>query len=121
MSIIIDLYQQGRIVAAENRAGDAAHAAQRVTRDVDRLKARDEAITLASQALWEIVREKLGMDDADLLAKIQEVDLRDGKADGKITRQGITCPDCSRVNNSTRKHCLYCGFKQPVSQVFEKS
>ena len=41
-----------------------------------------DRLALASQSLWEIVREQTGLTAEDLQKKILEVDLRDGNADG---------------------------------------
>lgn len=121
MDIFIDLYQQRRIVEAESTARDARFTAKQMANDVDKLSERTEATTLACQALWEIVRDKLGVADHEILEKMQEIDLRDGRADGRISPSGFVCPDCKRRNSNARRNCLYCGFKLPVKHVFEKS
>jgi len=59
--------------------------------------------------MWELVSEQTGLADADLLKRMQEVDLRDGKADGKITPVPVDCSKCSRPVNPRRKTCMYCG------------
>lgn len=77
--------------------------------DVQRLK-------LINQALWELLRERARLTDEDLVAKMQEVDLRDGKEDGEITDGALRCPDCGRVSASRHGRCLYCGtlFDKPL-------
>ena len=38
-----------------------------------------------------------------------EIDLRDGKADGKMTRSDTDCFQCGRRLGKRRRNCLYCG------------
>lgn len=75
-----------------------------------------ERISLLNQALWELLRDKLNMDDAQLEAKIHEVDLRDGVEDGRMTETGLQCPKCGRISSSKHWKCMYCGakFKKPI-------
>ncbi|MDX9971495.1 MAG: hypothetical protein RBU21_00755 [FCB group bacterium] len=80
-------------------------------RDLEHQIAR---INLLNQALWELLRERAKMTDNDLLAKIKEVDLRDGIEDGRMTVTPLECPSCGRVSSSKHWKCLYCG------QLFEK-
>ena len=53
--------------------------------------------------------------DVALEAKIQELHLRDGKLDGKLTLNPVNCTECGRKLHERRKTCLYCGT--PVSPV----
>ena len=73
-------------------------------RSAEDLAERVDQLALATQALWELAAERLHISDAELTAKIEEVDLRDGKADGRI-RAGLACTACNRRH----RHCLYCG------------
>jgi len=72
---------------------------------------RDEVgrLALLNQALWEILQQRLGVTDEELLKLATEIDLRDGKADGKITAHPLRCPSCDRVSSSRHAKCLYCG------------
>lgn len=73
-------------------------------------------LTLMNQALWEVLRQRLGLTDEDLLQKVKEVDLRDGIEDGRMTEVGLECPTCGRVSSSKHWRCLYCGqqFERPI-------
>jgi hypothetical protein len=76
-------------------------------------------LSLACQALWEIVRSTQGFDDEVLLKKIEEIDLRDGKLDGSIASMPIECPKCGRAGRSSRGQCLYCGTAIQSPHIFE--
>lgn len=84
--------------------------------DVRELRHQVERLSLLNQALWEILREKAGLTDADLERKAHEIDLRDGVEDGKMGGNALTCPTCGRVSNAKHYKCLYCGelFEKPL-------
>lgn len=81
------------------------------TTDVKALRDQVERLCMLNQAMWELVSEKLGLTDADLEKKAVEVDLRDGKLDGKMTAHPVRCPQCGRVSNSRHKKCMYCNME----------
>jgi hypothetical protein len=90
-------------------AAQANSQAQSNRSDIKELAAQVERLSLLNQAMWELLRDKLGLTDADLERLAAEIDLRDGKSDGKITTTPVRCPSCSRVNNSRHGQCMYCG------------
>lgn len=118
---LFDLYQQRQIGDASARAADAKGKADQLRYEVNALKRKADTLTLACQALWEIVRSQAGISDEVLLAKMQEIDARDGRLDGKISGTLVPCPTCGRNGNAARKTCLYCGTEMPVRHVFEKA
>ncbi len=83
---------------------------------VKELEHHVQRCALLNQALWEVLREKLNMTDAELEAKINEVDMRDGVQDGRMTETALKCPTCGRVSSSKHWKCLYCGqqFEKPI-------
>jgi hypothetical protein len=121
MNIFFDLYQQGQIAAATAKADHAKNENERLKSQIQDLQRKSDALTIACQALWEIVRDRAGMADEAMIAKLQEIDLRDGQADGKISTTLTACPSCGRRSNSNRKQCLYCGASMPVGQIFGRA
>ncbi len=98
-------------MAAEAAAArQAAQAATASRGEINALRDQVERALLFNQAMWELISEKLNLTDKDLEAKAQEVDLRDGKADGKMSDHPLRCPNCGRVSNSRHRKCLYCGL-----------
>lgn len=85
-------------------------------REVRDLKEFVGKMALMNQALWEILRDRLQLSDEDLAAIAEEIDMRDGVQDGKITETALRCPECHRVSNSRHWRCLYCGldFEKPL-------
>lgn len=99
-------------VPASTGPVDAAGVSSRV-RELEHQVAR---LSLLNQALWELLRDRLGLSDAELERLARDVDLRDGIEDGKITVTPLECPNCGRISSSKHWKCLYCGqlFEKPV-------
>lgn len=77
--------------------------------DVTLMKAQVGRLMLLNQALWELLQARVGLTEEELLRVVNEVDLRDGKADGQLTEHPVRCPKCERINTSRHAKCLYCG------------
>ena len=93
---------------AATRASSAA-SARDAQREVRGLEDRLGRLTLVCMALWELLKERGELTEEDLATKVREIDLRDGVADGKITRQIKHCPSCDRVMSPRHQKCMYCG------------
>jgi hypothetical protein len=70
-----------------------------------------DRLRLVNQALWELMRDQHGLDKFQLEQKLEEIDGRDGRVDGRLTEIGLKCPQCGRVSNSRHGKCLYCGLE----------
>ncbi len=114
MSLIFRLQ---RPAAAPPQARDDV---TRLRAQVEDLQQRLESLTLATQALWELLRAQGRFTDQDLQEKMLEVDLRDGEADGKITSSVVNCPSCGRRGRSSRRRCVYCGAEMPAHHLFAR-
>lgn len=121
MDVFSKLYQGYKSESMAHGGQESRGMAREAERDLAVLQRRVDFLTIASQALWELVRERLEMTDEQILERIQEVDLRDGKADGKISKTVLSCPQCLRNNQSGQDHCIYCGTPLPPAQLFEKA
>lgn len=85
---------------------------------MSRLDARMDALVLTNMALWTLLRDKLGLTDAQLEERVKQLDLADGQQDGKIRVQAWKCPKCDRPNSPRHRKCLYCGFENAASTPF---
>ncbi len=91
-------------------ASDARTAAREAKTEVEELRRDVERLLLITEALWRIAREKLNCTDADLVQRIQDIDLEDGKLDGrKAATPARECPSCHRLLIKHRPTCMYCG------------
>ena len=93
---------------------DAQHArdvARESAMSSDKTRKNTERLYLVVQAMWELLKDKAGLTDADLDAKVQEIDIRDGRLDGQDSTQTdpLTCRQCGRTILSGQAQCSWCG------------
>lgn len=93
---------------------------QRQGNRVRRFEDSIDRITLLNMALWSILKEKLGVSDDELLKRVEEIDLSDGKLDGKVRVQVTVCPHCNRQMSCKFLRCLYCGYTIPNQNAVMK-
>lgn len=93
--------------------------AKEVPTEMRDLEERLDKLQLICMAMWEVIKEKTDMSEVDLMTKVQELDLRDGIVDGKVTRTVKDCPNCHRRMSPRHKRCLYCGHEELISSVFD--
>ena len=101
--------------AAAGRVNNMESMALNSQEEVRQLRKQMARLTLLNQAMWELVRDRANLTDADLERMAEEIDARDGSVDGKLGGNAVTCPTCHRVSNAKHHQCLYCG------ELFEKS
>jgi len=111
-----DLMQQRQIAQAKQSAAQAASAAGKTQVEIAEMERLIETLALTCQAMWELLREQGKLTDEMLVKRMQEVDLRDGRRDGRIGASATTCSGCSRPNNPRHGHCVYCGAPLPPPQ-----
>jgi len=104
-----ELYQQKKIAEASARADVASSKAGDLKSDLKQLERRTDRLAMTTMAIWALLGEKLGITDEELEAKITEIDLSDGKLDGKVRVEIRTCPTCSRTLSKRHSKCMYCG------------
>ena len=90
--------------AAAMGHGSAAMTTGRIY-DVDE---RVDRLLLVVQAMWSLLKDA-GLTDEELAAKIEELDLSDGRADGHARREPQVCPDCDSKIPAGFDHCQICG------------
>jgi hypothetical protein len=103
----------------ELEASQAKRKAESAADSVRELQARVDRLSMVCQAMWELLRDKTKLTDEDVIKQMQQIDLRDGVADGKMTRQTLVCPECGRNVSSRREQCLYCGTWLAKTNLFE--
>ncbi len=111
--VIADATASAR-ASARSEAG-----ANRAERAVISLEERIDKLLLVNMAVWELLKERTSLTEEDLLAKVQEVDLRDGVADGKVTKLVKKCHKCSRTMSPKHRKCLYCGAEELQNEAYD--
>ena len=98
--------------AAAINAAEAVGEARRARTTAEGLDARLDRMTLAFEAMWTLVRERLNITDEEFAARMNDLDLSDGKLDGKARKGAVSCPKCGRTISRRLPKCIYCG--QPI-------
>ncbi len=119
IDILFDLYQQGRINDVENTAQESSRKATDFQARVRQLEDSVARLALVNAALWSLLKDKTGLTDAALTARVRDIDLRDGVEDGKITTTVQNCQQCGRTMAPRHKRCLYCGGERLASSPFQ--
>jgi len=101
-------------------AREAASEAQRASTKVDQIQFDIERLLMITEALWTILKEQHGYDDAELQLRVAQIDMRDGKLDGKVARTpAVKCTNCGKPLLKRRPRCIYCGIPAPP-RLFER-
>lgn len=107
--LLWDIYQQRQISDAHDKADDAGRKATDFQYRVRALEDQIDRMALVNLAMWQLLRDQAGVTDEQLAAKVHEIDLADGKADGRISRSPNVCSKCRRTLSARHQRCLYCG------------
>ena len=97
MSFFYGMSSHVHAAAAMSEAADASKGARAARTDTRQLADQLERALLACEGMWTLVRDKLGLSDDELVARINEIDLSDGRLDGKVRKTAVACPKCSRT------------------------
>jgi hypothetical protein len=81
------------------------------------LEEKVEKLALITMALSELLQESTGISEERLRAKITEIDLRDGQADGRMTPRPKKCPKCDAMMSPHFGRCLFCGEQDKSAPV----
>jgi rRNA maturation endonuclease Nob1 len=116
-----DLLQQSQINRSRQSADTADFKASVAQANIEQLETQVQTLSLACQAMWELLGKSYGVSEIDLLNKMTEIDLRDGVMDGKLSLKAATkCHDCGKEIKKVRSNCYWCGAKLMSSTPFIK-
>jgi hypothetical protein len=120
---LVDLFwnlrQEQQIGQATARAEHAQSDARAHASSLEDLNRRFDRLALVTQALAELLTERAHVSNADLAAKIDEIDMRDGVRDGRVAPAPRSCPKCHREIAGHRTTCLYCGTPLDAATPFD--
>ena len=104
-----DPYQQIRIEDQEASLINHKSIMRENSGDLRDLTILVRKMALVNQALFELLKDKTGINEADLRRKVKEVDLRDGREDGKLKAKPLKCPKCGVTVSAGAMKCGGCG------------
>src|SRR4051812_21947211 len=105
LDFLWDISQQQQIGSAQTSANSARLRAEESTQRSDNVEERLERLSLLCEAMWELLSERCQVTRNELVSKVVEVDLRDGRQDGKMGERVLECPRCKNPVNSRRPKC----------------
>jgi len=112
--------EQDSFSLLQDNAKAEAQRSQRSLKEYERTLAdKIDSLGLICRAMWELVRGLYNLSDEDLLNKVQEIDLSDGKLDGKVKVKPKKCSKCGRPLSRRRMRCLYCGSWEFLDSAFD--
>lgn len=107
--LIREYFQNQKINKTRSRLDDSRHSHEDLRGEVERLH-------LVVEAMWELLKTNTGLSDDQLIVKMNEVDLEDGRLDGKASREGVTeYKGCGKILQKGTATCMYCGLLHKVS------
>lgn len=108
---IYDLFQNSKISILENKLDSVERSNRFENQNLfEEATKKMNQLVLLNQAISEILIEKLGITNKEILDKMNDIDLRDGIKDGKYTKAAKDCPKCDAKINREFKRCLFCGY-----------
>ena len=120
MNFLFDIAQEMRARNAQQSvesARDKAIDAKGATIDLAR---RVEVMALANQALFEVLKSRLGISEEEVILRMAEIDARDGSKDGKMSARVVACRQCARKVSTARQRCMFCGEVVVEGHLFQK-
>lgn len=96
--------------ATETSAQNAQREARSANTRLELLQCDVERLLMITEALWTFIKQQHGYKDEDLSKLVTEIDLRDGKLDGRVApSEPRLCPNCGHALGKSRPFCYFCG------------
>ena len=112
-------WNQKETTVVKDTSSKTLNSVQSLSTELSQQEKRIDKLIMINQALWFFLKEHLNLTEDDLFAKVEEIDLLDGKLDGKVKIQAKKCPKCDRVVSLKHDKCLYCGAEHLAETIFE--
>ena len=108
-------YSQSGSWQAQKDATSAQASAREAKTETELLRHDLDRVLMITEALWTLLKKEHGYADEVLANTVREIDLRDGRLDGRAQPpKAQPCPKCGRMNSAKLPRCLYCGEELEV-------
>jgi hypothetical protein len=114
-----DLSQNRAIAGAAKAASSAQSKASSLQEEIQVIHKRIDRLKLVCNAMWEMIRDNTSITEDDVLAKVKEIDARDGLVDGRHSPSASNCRNCGRTVQKGQEKCQYCGTQVGFESVFD--
>jgi hypothetical protein len=104
---------------AAQSASSAASEARSARRQVELMEDALGRHALIIRTLLSICEKKGLFNEPEFIKLMEEVDLSDGRLDGKYTPEATpqVCPQCGKTNGRKAVTCMYCGADLPRDNI----
>ncbi len=119
---IWNLLQSNQISENERKTKNIASASRSNAISVREAHRRLESLAVTNQAMWELLVEKLGVTDEQLLTKIREIESRPAKSAGDSVSEKqpeVNCIECGKKIGKRVTKCYWCGARIAKSNPFD--
>lgn len=100
---------------------DAKSKARDASTEVTYLKLKVEKLMIITEAMWMILKETTKYTDEELKEKMRQIDLKDGKLDGRVAAElPGKCTKCGQLLQKNKYVCIYCGTENDTPDVFKR-
>jgi len=106
--------QQGEISRAQSSV-----RSERVAKLVQKYDEHLSRLVLICRGMWSLLAERTSLTEQDLNRRITQIDLQDGRLDGKVRKKPIKCPTCRAMICRSFNRCLFCGFEFTGGDPFD--
>ncbi len=107
--------QQAATAAQRRGSGESANRTA-----IEEISDRLDKLSLVCLSMWSLLLEHTDLREEDLMRRVREIDLQDGVADGKVTKQIQKCGKCGRTMSPKHNKCLYCGAEDLKLSAFDE-
>ncbi|HEV8481615.1 MAG TPA: hypothetical protein VGR66_12545 [Candidatus Eisenbacteria bacterium] len=122
---IWDIVQQVQIERLKGQVAGSgaamAHAAGEARSLGIDANVRLERLVLVTEAMWELLSERLGVTVTELAERVRQIDARDGQVDGRHgATQGaplLHCSACQATIPPGKTSCQFCGAPAPGTKT----
>lgn len=125
LDVLWDIYQELEIQqvrgAVDAVAAEVADRQGSVQADVQQMSERVDRLALLCRAMHELLKQNGAYTDTMLRDKVVEIDMRDGRRDGKYTPPPKKCPKCGAMICRKFNRCLFCGYQDSVASPFHQA
>jgi len=114
-----EIHQTRRIAEAKAAGQRGSAKALDAMREVRAMEDRIDKLALVCRAMWELLKENTDLTEEHLMARVEQIDLSDGRDDGKVKAKVQKCAKCDRTLAQRHKKCMYCGATRLDGGAFD--
>ncbi|WP_303722716.1 hypothetical protein [Malonomonas rubra] len=119
MDLLWEMFQHGKISKASSTADKASIEVGKAQTRTYSLEAKLDHLGLINRAMWSLLKERTELTEKDLIDRVAELDMVDGKKDNKI-HDIRECYGCGKGIGPKEENCIYCGLSNPITSAFNK-